>query len=74
MAITAQANPGKAQFIVNTGTGTNGKPILKTRTYENIIPTATNEQVHDFCDKLGKLQSYPVTIIRRVITEDLISA
>lgn len=74
MAVTATANPGKAQFIVETGIGDNGKPILKTRTYDNIMPTATDEQVYAFCDKLGKLQSYPVRTIRRVGTDDIISA
>ena len=74
MAISKVIDSVRMTIEVQTGTTTEGKPILKTISYGNIKPTAGDAQVYAVAASLGAMQKYPVTSIRLTDAAQLVNA
>ncbi|NLT94097.1 MAG: DUF1659 domain-containing protein [Clostridia bacterium] len=66
MAVIATSLGSRLQLIVQTGVDGEGKPVLKTRTYNRLKPGATDETVYQFAAVLAGLQKHPLYEVNRV--------
>lgn len=66
MAITSTALGSKLQVVVQTGTDGLGKPILKTRSYNRVKASATDENAYQFAATIAGLQKHPLHEVNRV--------
>lgn len=65
MAIVKNADSSRLTIKVQTGMGTNGKPVLKNRIFADIKAAATDEAVYEVAAGLAGLQTHPVDAILR---------
>ena len=61
----------RMQLRLRVGTDPMGNPILRTRSYNNIKPEATDEAIYETGQDLTGLQEYPLEILRRVDEAEL---
>mgnify|MGYP000856867698 CR=1 FL=1 len=66
MAVTATPLSSRLQLQVMIGSTSDGKPILRTRSYTNIKPAADNEALFQTGQELASLQVHSLELIRRV--------
>ena len=74
MAIVRNANASSVTLKVQTGVGTNGKPVLKNRIFANVKAGAPDEAVYEVAAALASLQTYPVDTILREDNGTLVQA
>lgn len=55
----------RLSIIFLTGTNEKGEPIFKTKSFNNIKETATNEQLTNIANALARLQNYDIDHIER---------
>jgi len=65
MAVTATNISSDLILIMDNGTGANGQPLSKSRTYRNVKTTATDSDVYDVAQSLIGLQSRTNQSIQR---------
>lgn len=60
--------PQTARLVIKVqiGTDENGKPVYRSRTYQNLNPLAADADVHAVGQALASLQIHPVNAIMRV--------
>jgi hypothetical protein len=73
MAVIKNADYTRLMVKVNTGLDSNGKAIVKTRTFGNVQAAASNQDFYDVAVALGGLQSHPVEAILREDNGQLIN-
>ncbi|MBC7324301.1 MAG: DUF1659 domain-containing protein [Moorella sp. (in: Bacteria)] len=56
---------------VQTGTGADGKPLYRVRSYSRVKPSASDQDVYDVAQAIGSLQVHPVNAVSRVDENDL---
>lgn len=66
MAISAVPLVSRLQLRLLLGYGEDGSPILRTRSYSNIKPSASDEDLYDTGRELAGLQEHSLELIRRV--------
>lgn len=54
------------QLRLNTGMDQEGKPIIRTKSYSRVKPTAEDQAIYDVANSLAGLQEYPLETIHRV--------
>lgn len=72
MPVSSVPQNSKALLMVQTGTDTDGKPVVKTRTYNNIKAAATDENVYSVMSGIASLQEFPIAGLKRVDSEELV--
>ena len=72
MAVINSVVSSGLRVMVQVGTNVEGLPVIRTRNFTTIKPQATDDAVYYVGMKIGELQQYPVSGIRRVIESDLI--
>lgn len=78
MSVTESLVSRKVQIKLSTGTDVNGNATVATRTYSNVSPTATAEEMHATAQALGTLMDDSVIgvyyddkkILQQVSAED----
>lgn len=62
----------KLRLTYETGLDGKGQPIFKSKTYSNVVETATADQLHQVGQALGSLSNYPLSDIERNDSFELI--
>jgi hypothetical protein len=71
MAVISTPVNSILQLVLEKGMGENGKPILRTKSYNRVKTSAPDEDLMEVAKQLSGLQDYPVNAIRRVIETEL---
>ena len=71
MTVVAVPLQSRLQLRINVGTDDQGKPILRTRTLNNVKPHAGHEALYLTGQELAALQIHTLEVIRRVDEMDL---
>ncbi|HPU00719.1 MAG: DUF1659 domain-containing protein [Firmicutes bacterium] len=66
MPVSAIPLGSRLQLRLLTGYTEDGKPILRTRSYANVKPEATDEALYQTALDLAGLQVHTLEIVRRV--------
>lgn len=72
MAVISTPVDSKLKISVQTGLDEEGNVILRTRSYNNVKTTASNEDLMDVARQLSDLQIHPVNAIYKVIESELV--
>jgi len=67
-----QAN-SKLKLVLNTGLDENNKNIVKSKTFSNIKPAISNEDLYELGTAISDLQSYPLLNLVRYEEYELIN-
>lgn len=71
MAVTAIPLSSKLQLHVRIGYTDEGKAILRTRSYANLKPAASDQDLYDTGMEMSELQDHYLEVIRRVDETEL---
>ena len=66
MAVLETPLGGTLRISLETGFDEEGKPILKNRSFNNLKPTATNQDVFDIANLFVDLQEHALSAILRI--------
>ncbi|WP_406678042.1 DUF1659 domain-containing protein [Moorella sp. ACPs] len=71
MAVISTPLATTLRLQVQTGTGANGQPVYRVRSYSRVKPSASDQDVYDVAQAIGSLQVHPVNAVSRVNENDL---
>ncbi|TYP53800.1 DUF1659 domain-containing protein [Thermosediminibacter litoriperuensis] len=71
MAVIATPVEATLQVVVQTGTGENGRPVTRTRSFRNLKTSAPDADVMELAKALAGLQIHPVDSFRKVVEIEL---
>ena len=71
MAVTINNQKSALRVYFETGLNEQGEPILSGKTYSNVKPTATPEEIHALAGTLATLQNFPLARVTRADQSDL---
>lgn len=66
MAVNANPLSSRLQLRLITGQDDKGNPIYRSRTYSNVKPLASDEDIYNVGDALADLQQHELDQIRRI--------
>ena len=64
--------PSRLQLRLVVGTDDEGKEIYRLRTFGNVKPDASHEDLMEIANGIGGLQEHPVERVRRIDQADLV--
>lgn len=73
MALVKNENSIKLKLAFNAGLDENNKVIVKNRTYSNIKPTVSDEDLYEFGAAISALQSYSLMNLVRYEQYEMIN-
>ena len=73
MAIIANQADSKLKLVLNAGVDENNKDIIKSKTFTNVKPTVTNENLFNLAVSMSDLQAYTLSNIVRYEEYQLIN-
>jgi hypothetical protein len=62
---TEMIKESKLRVSYEVGLSEGGKPIFKTKTYSNVVETATAEQLYQVAQDLASLSTYPMSEVEK---------
>ena len=65
MAVTSTAKDSILVVTYQVGLNASGAPILRQRSFPNVLVAALDQDVFDVANALYGLQNYPLTAVRR---------
>lgn len=65
MAIIANQADSKLKLVFNAGIDEENKDIMKNKTFANVKPAVTNENLYNLAVSMSNLQSYTLSKIVR---------
>ncbi len=71
MAVVATPLNSSLRIIVQTGRDENNRPILRTRSFNNVKTDASDEDLMSVAMQLADIQSHPVYAFRRTMEFEL---
>lgn len=74
MALEIRPLNSRVQIQFDLGTDGDGKKLTASKSISNIKADASDEDIYAVISGLAALQSYPVTVIRKVSQADLVNA
>ncbi len=74
MALEVKPLQSRVQITLDMGTDEEGRRISRSRTLSRVHPNATDQDIYDTVDALFKLQTNPVTGIRKIAQSELVNA
>ena len=74
MALESRPLNTRVQIQFDLGTDGDGKKLSASKSISNIKPETSDQDVYDVARGLASLQSYPVSVIRKVEQTDLVNA
>ena len=72
MAAKKETQATKLVLKVVTGTGASGKAITAQRSFTDVNPAISDDDLLSIGAKLGKLQSHDVSVVSRIDTATLV--
>ncbi len=72
MAIINTPVSAGLRLLVQTGVDEQGNPIIRSRSFNRVKPSALDQAVYNAAVAIGELQLYPVTAVRKLAEVDLI--
>lgn len=66
MSVTVIPLNARLQLRLNTGLDENMNPVFRTRSYSNVKPATSNDDLHELGQELGSLQVHTIDAVRRV--------
>lgn len=73
MAVVTNQASSKMKLVLNAGLDENNKEIIKSKTFSNIKPTVTNDNMYSLGVALSGLQSYSLMNIKRYEEYELLN-
>lgn len=73
MAVFLDPNYSRCQIRLQDGVDEDGDPIIISRTYGRILPTASDDDVYEVATALMSLQDLSIYAIRRLEDGELIN-
>ncbi len=74
MALERRPLSSRLQLQLDFGQNEDGRRITRTRTYSNVNPEASDQDVYDVAMALAGLQSHGVVAVRKVDQAELAEA
>ncbi|HHX78121.1 MAG TPA: DUF1659 domain-containing protein [Firmicutes bacterium] len=74
MPVTKLSLPTRFQLRLHVGNDDEGNPVYRLRTFGNVDPVASDEDILEVATALGELQEYAVESIRRIDQADLVAS
>ncbi|WZL73725.1 DUF1659 domain-containing protein [Clostridiaceae bacterium 35-E11] len=74
MPVNVSLGYSKLKLVLSNGVDDNGKELKKTKTYANIKPTTTDEDVYAIADALISLQKNAVLQVGRLDEKEITQA
>jgi len=71
MAVTKTPTGSTVRLELHVDT-VDGNPVFRKRSFTNVKPTASDQDVYDVAVALGSLQEYPVNDVGRIDSASLI--
>jgi hypothetical protein len=71
MAVVAIPVGTRLALRLNTGLDENLNPVYRTRSFNNIKPTATHANLHEVAQEMGLLQVHTLEAVRRLDENEL---
>lgn len=72
MALEVVPVSSRLSLRLQTGIDDEGNPVLRTRSYSGVKPSAADQDVYDVAQIIAGLQQHPVEQITRVKEEALV--
>ncbi len=72
MSVMNLAIPSRLQLRLVVGTNEDGNEIFRLRTFGNVKPDTSDEDLMEVANGIGALQEYPVENVRRIDQSDLV--
>ena len=72
MPVMSLPIPSRLQLRLEVGSDDDGKPIYRLRTFGNVNPEVSDEDLLSLADGIGALQEHPVDTVRRIDQSDLV--
>lgn len=66
MPVNAVPISSRLQLRLNLGLDDQGRPIIRTRSYRNILTTASDEDLYNTGQELAELQDHELEVISRM--------
>ncbi|RDY27420.1 DUF1659 domain-containing protein [Romboutsia weinsteinii] len=66
MAVISLKEPSSLKLKFNHGADTNGKAVIKTKSFANVKPTATNDDLYAVATSLSSLQEHDLYEVSKV--------
>jgi hypothetical protein len=66
MAVNSNPGEGILQIKFQTGLDDDGKPVIRTKSFTGVKPTATDEDVYTVAQRLIGLQKHTVVSVNRI--------
>lgn len=66
MALVVTPLSSRLTLTVNTGVDAEGNPVLRTRSYSGVKPSASDQDVYDVAQAVAGLQQHLVEEVSRV--------
>jgi len=73
MAVERNEAPSRLQLQFQTGVDNEGKPIIRTKTYANVKPATSDEDLYQVGEALAQLQQHMLMDILRHDSASLIA-
>ncbi|MDD3612907.1 MAG: DUF1659 domain-containing protein [Caldicoprobacterales bacterium] len=74
MALSINPISCRLQLQLDYGVDEAGRAISRSKSYSNVKPDASNQDIFDTAMAIAGLQSYPVTAVRRIDQSELVEA
>ncbi len=72
MAVTKVAGGTVLRLKLQTGEGEGGSTVYRLRSFSNVKPEASDQDLYDVAEALAGLQEYPLGGILRIDTSQLV--
>lgn len=66
MAVISTNNPTKLTLRFDCGKNDNGKVVVKTKTYSNVNPSVTNDDLYLFAKSISSLQEHSLIEVQKI--------
>lgn len=66
MAVNVIPVTARLQLKLNTGLDENLNPVYRTRSFSNVKPSASNENLFELAQEIGLLQVHSLEAVRRL--------
>lgn len=72
MAVTAMQSSSRLQLRFQVGTDDEGRPVYRSRSYSNVKPGASNQDLYDVGMAFSALQEHVLESVRRIDEAELV--
>ncbi len=74
MPVVKLSLPSSFQLRLSVGNDNEGNPVYRSKTFGNVNPVASDEDILEVATALGELQEHAVESVRRIDQADLVAS